>query len=372
MKKGSLIVVGSGIKGVAHFTVEAQGWIREADVVPYCVSDPVSEVWIKENSKHSIDLYQFYGNEKQRINTYNEMVDEILSHVRSGKDTCAVFYGHPGIFVHPSHKAISIARSEGYKAAMLPGISALDCLCADLGVDPSVTGMQTVEATDLLLRNRRLNTDQNVVIWQIGCVGDLGFNFSGYDNRNLKILVEYLEKFYAKDHMVTHYQGSQYSICPPSIAKMPLSELKNAPVTGISTLYIPPQDKLKLDEEMVQRLGLRKTQTVNTQKVAEPVCKTDQQKVQPRKASYNQYVAAPDQSELANFLAELSESPLLLAQFMRNPEITSSLMADLSPSEKDALFSQHPGKIRMAIKLSSWNKHLKGVSTLIKQRENNF
>lgn len=45
-----------------------------------------------------------------------------------------------------------------------------------------------------ILRNRRLNTDQNVVIWQIGCVGDLGFNFSGYDNRNLKILVEY--KFY--------------------------------------------------------------------------------------------------------------------------------------------------------------------------------
>jgi len=36
-------------------------------------------------------------------------------------------------------------------------------------------------------------TDGHVVVWQIGCVGDLGFNFGGYDNRNQGLLVDYLE-----------------------------------------------------------------------------------------------------------------------------------------------------------------------------------
>lgn len=214
MKKGSLIIVGSGIKSVGHLTIETQGWIQHSDIVLFCVADPATEVWIKENSKKSIDLYQFYGNEKKRLDTYIDMADEMLKYVRRGKSVCGVFYGHPGVFVYPSHRAVQIAKSEGYKAAILPAISALDCLFADCGVDPSSKGSQTVEATDLLLRKRKLTTDGHVIVWQIGCVGDLGFNFAGYDNRNLNILVDYLETFYSPDHEVVHYQGSQYPMCP--------------------------------------------------------------------------------------------------------------------------------------------------------------
>ena len=34
---------------------------------------------------------------------------------------------------------------------MLPGISAEDCLLADLGVDSAHNGLQSLEATDLLI-----------------------------------------------------------------------------------------------------------------------------------------------------------------------------------------------------------------------------
>lgn len=184
------------------------------------------------------------------------MVQVMLDNVRAGRDTCAVFYGHPGIFVYPTHKAISILRQEGYRAAMLPAISALDCLWADLGVDPSSVGSQTFEATDLLLRQRPMATDSHVVVWQIGCVGDAGFNFAGYDNRNLDILVSYLEQFYGPDHEVVHYQGSQFPICSSHCDRMPLAELRHAAVTGISTLYIPPLTQRTTNIDMALRLGL--------------------------------------------------------------------------------------------------------------------
>jgi uncharacterized protein YabN with tetrapyrrole methylase and pyrophosphatase domain len=102
----------------------------------------------------------------------------MLRSVRAGLKVIGVFYGHPGVFVTPSHRAIAIARNEGYSAQMLPGISAEDCLFADLLIDPSNPGTQTLEATDMLIRERPLQTSGHVIIYQVGCIGNLGFNFS--------------------------------------------------------------------------------------------------------------------------------------------------------------------------------------------------
>ncbi len=375
MKKGSLVVVGSGIKSVGHLTVESKGWITQSDVVLYCVADPATEVWIKQHSKHSIDLYQFYGNDRRRLDTYIDMSDAMLNHMRQGKDVCGVFYGHPGVFVYPSHRAVRIARDEGYKAALLPAISALDCLYADCGVDPSSMGSQTVEATDLLLRQRQILTDGHVVIWQIGCVGDLGFNFSGYDNRNLGILVDYLETFYRPEHEVVHYQGAQYPICSALVERMPLKELRTAAVTGLSTLYIPPYDELTTDVEMAKRLGLKIRKVTPEQ--AEKIAKTDMYRVgrkgtangatpgadkaspQPGKAEGaigSRYFPSPEHSGLADFIAELCGNPRLLSEFMRAPALTADTHADLTDFEREALLSRHSGRIRMAIKQAHFHE----------------
>jgi hypothetical protein len=71
--------------------------------------------------------------------------------------------------------AAIISLFAGIKAYILPAVSAEDCLFADLGIDPSYPGLQTLEATDMLLRRRMLLTDSHVIIWQVGCVGDVGF-----------------------------------------------------------------------------------------------------------------------------------------------------------------------------------------------------
>ena len=76
----------------------------------------------------------------------------MLQEVRLGKVVVGVFYGHPGIFVAPSHRAISIARAEGYEAKMLPAVSAEDSLYADLGVDPSRCGCVCTCDMPLLLK----------------------------------------------------------------------------------------------------------------------------------------------------------------------------------------------------------------------------
>ena len=136
------------------------------------------------------------------------MVERVLSCVRSGLRTCFAAYGHPGVFAYPTHEAVRRARAEGYPARMLPGVSAEDCLFADLGVDPAACGCQSYEATDFLLNGRAVDTSAAVILWQVGLVGDPGYNRNGYDIAALPLLVERLCRFYPPAHLAYIYDAA--------------------------------------------------------------------------------------------------------------------------------------------------------------------
>jgi uncharacterized protein YabN with tetrapyrrole methylase and pyrophosphatase domain len=248
---GSLAVVGSGIQ-LGQVTLETKAFIEQAEKVIYLVADPVTEAWINELNPTAESLMDCYVQGRNRIESYEEMVGRIMAAVRGGKRVCAVFYGHPGVFVYPSHKAIKVARSEGYKARMLPGVSAEDCLFADVGVDPS-RGCQTFEATAFLLRKLKFDTSNIVILWQIGVVGEATYN-PGYDRAGLSLLLDYLGEFYPGDHEVIVYEAAQYVVCDPVIQKVKLRELPQAKITPISTLYIPPYGTRDVDGEMQAKL----------------------------------------------------------------------------------------------------------------------
>ncbi|MFL6335989.1 MAG: SAM-dependent methyltransferase [Pyrinomonadaceae bacterium] len=205
------------------------------------------------------DLYVFYDDTKPRFHTYMQMSEAMLHYVRKGQRVVGIYYGHPGVFVLSTHRAIAIARREGHEAVMKPGISALDCLCADLGVDPAYPGMSTFEASEVLLRKRPLDTTVHVVLWQVGLIGEQGYRRKGFINDKFPVLVEYLQEYYGEDYEVTHYVGARHATFEPTIAVYKLSEMLDprvrATFTGISTFYIPPKDAAQTDLEMAKRLG---------------------------------------------------------------------------------------------------------------------
>jgi uncharacterized protein YabN with tetrapyrrole methylase and pyrophosphatase domain len=183
------------------------------------------------------------------------MTEAILSEVRAGKDVCAAFYGHPGVFVAPSHEAVRRARREGFPARLLPGISAEDCLFADLGVDPARCGCQSYEATDFLVHRRGFDPSAALVLWQIGTVGSITAA-AGAQPHGLAVLVEILLEHYPAAHEVTVYEASPYPGCKPVARSVALSELSAAHVTALSTLYVPPRTDAPPDLTMLDRLGL--------------------------------------------------------------------------------------------------------------------
>jgi uncharacterized protein YabN with tetrapyrrole methylase and pyrophosphatase domain len=240
-KQGSLIIIGTGIQAVGQLTLEAMAWMQEAEELLYVVGDPIAEEIIKRLGRNGATSLAFYYKEGMaRIHSYNAMVDHILGCVRAGKRTVAAFYGHPGVFAYPSHESIRKARLEGFFAKMLPGISSEDCLFADLGVDPAVGGCQSYEATDFLFNSPVIDSSSQLILWQIGTLGDWTYKTQKYDTRAMPLLVQRLSQFYPLTHLVTMYEAPTLPRTEPMIAKIPLYSLSNFPITSAMTLYIPP------------------------------------------------------------------------------------------------------------------------------------
>ena len=157
----------------SHLTPLARSHIEQADVVFAALSDGIVEMWLERMHPDVRSLQPYYAEGKSRMKTYREWVEVMMTEVRAGKKVCGVFYGHPGVFAWSPHKVIEVARAEGFPAHMEPGISAEDCLYADLGIDPGRFGCQHFEASQLLFYERRIDPSGYLVLWQVGAGGRL-------------------------------------------------------------------------------------------------------------------------------------------------------------------------------------------------------
>jgi hypothetical protein len=251
---GSLVVVGTGIKLVGQVTLEAQAFIKQAEKVVYLVSNEAIAYWIATLNPSAESLHHYYADGKLRIQTYQEIVQHILTLVRQGVQLCAVFYGHPGVLVAPAHEAIRQARLEGYRASMLAGVSAEDCLFADLGFEPAYRGWQSFEATNLLLYKRQIDSSLHLILWQIGAIG-IQYR-RGELSKGVQALTARLVDVYGPDHVAVLYEASQYPTVPPRIEYVRLADLPGAEITRASTLYVPPQVQPTLDQAMLEHLEI--------------------------------------------------------------------------------------------------------------------
>jgi uncharacterized protein YabN with tetrapyrrole methylase and pyrophosphatase domain len=236
---GSLIVVGTGIRAGIQLTDEARDAIRRADEVLFLVAEPVAAGVVRRLNPRARTLDHLYEPKVARRQVYEAMVEEIMVPVRKGLSVCAAFYGHPGVFGTPGHEAVRQARAEGYEAVMLPGISAEDCLLADLGIDPGTSGCQSYEATDFLVRRPAIDTGAVLVLWQVSVLGRSDC-VTKPDLTQLPLLVERLLELYPPDHEVIAYEASPYPIADAKVRRVPLVSLVAADLPWLATIAVAP------------------------------------------------------------------------------------------------------------------------------------
>lgn len=259
-QQGSLVVVGTGISITGQMTLLTQSYIEHADIVFMGVSNKLGESAVKKLNPNTVELDDLYQPGKSRAITYQQMTNRIVDAVKQGLKVCAAFYGHPGVFVKPSHDAIKQVRALGLRAEMLPGISAEDCLIADLSLDPAHFGCQSYEATQFLFRDYQLDPHMTQIIWQIGLAGEasLGVLDADHCQAGLALYQEILMQMYPAEHEVILYEAATMPLYGPKIDRFPLSELAKCQPTLISTLVVPSLGLPDYHQGRLNQLGLSK------------------------------------------------------------------------------------------------------------------
>lgn len=252
-RTGSLLVVGVGITGIGQVTLEAEAAIKAADQVFYLVLERTTELWLRLANPRASTLSDLYAEGKERRQTYAEMTARIVDAVRQGQRVCAVFYGHPAVFVESSHAAVRELVADGYQARILPGISADACLYAELGFNPGAHGVQSFEATDFLRARRIFDPSSNLLLWQVGVLGEIDARVGGRClPERLHTLVEYLRPHYPPRHEIVLYYAPTFAAHKAIVERVALDDLPRTAVSPLALAYVPPAAQRPADPAIEQ------------------------------------------------------------------------------------------------------------------------
>ena len=253
--KGSLVNVGLGMTLGSHITPLSRNYIENADTVFVAASNQLVEEWVATMNTNVISLQSFYAEGKNRKETYEQMTEAIMSEVRLGKKVCGAFYGHPGVFAWAPHETIRRARSEGYKAHMEPGISAEDCLYADLGLDPGSYGCNHYEASSFIYRKRPVDNSAYLVLWQISIVGEKTLTKFENTAELRQIFLDEMARHYDLEHEVILYECEVLPFERASIRKIKLRDFIHAKMSLKTTLVVPPAKVAELNNQLLAKLN---------------------------------------------------------------------------------------------------------------------
>lgn len=248
-----LLIIGTGIKSLAHLTQESMIIIKQSEKVLYLVNEPYLKEWIERESTLCESLEPIYFSQEKRIDNYKKITSYIVDQNKKHDSLCVVLYGHPVVHAMSALAAAREVKEQGGKTTILPAISSLDCLFADLTFDPSESGCYSADATDFLIYMRQFDPNSHLILLQVGNIG----TYNQEKTTHVHVLRDYLLQYYEKDHNVCYYEAAQYPTQMARIDYFPLSAIAEQPVSSLTTLYVPPVNKtIQWNKEMLERLNM--------------------------------------------------------------------------------------------------------------------
>jgi hypothetical protein len=239
----ALYIAGLGLQTVVQTTREVEAAIRRSREVLFLDTGVATKPFLETLCSRVTPLYeQSYSEGRPRVNAYEHMAARVMDAALDHPPVTFAIHGHPLIAAHPPFLILELAHALELQVAVLPGISAIDAILADLRLDPVVHGVQMYEATDLLLRRRPLQPDVPAIIWQIGPIETCLHSMRVSRPERFARFIAHLQQFYPPQHEVVAIYCSPHPILPPAIFRFALEDMGQyaGEIHSGFTLYVPP------------------------------------------------------------------------------------------------------------------------------------
>jgi precorrin-3B methylase len=251
-------IAGLGLQTVGQVTREVEEAIRSSREVLYADTGVATRTFLQSLCPRITSLYEeSYLDAELRISAYEHMAARVVEAALDHPPVTFAIHGHPLVAATPPFLVLELANALELRVAVLPGISAIDAILADLRLDPVVHGIQMYEASDLLLRRRPLQPDVPAILWQIGpietCLHSIGVSRPERYAR----LIAHLQQFYSPRHEVVAIYCSPHPVLPPAILRFALEDMGEHAheIHAGFSLYVPPSGSRPIqDYDLLEKL----------------------------------------------------------------------------------------------------------------------
>jgi len=202
IRLSKITIIGAGVLSPDHLTLEADRTMRASAIIFYLLdSNPRMTAYLHTLGTKLVDLSSAYTEGAFDQDVYAQIAKTVIDATKSYDRVCFLVPGHPLIYVTASTLILDEARRLGIKATALPGISSLDTMIIQLGLEIGRHGLQVFECNRFIYFSISPDPRVPLFLLQPGAIGS-GFITERRTNRarRFEILRDYLLRHYPPQH----------------------------------------------------------------------------------------------------------------------------------------------------------------------------
>lgn len=199
----TLRIVGSGMKGLEHFTQEVIEVLGRTNKILWLGTIIGMKELIEAREWIGEEISAYYRDGDLDSDNYERIKKKVFSELEEMKDVTLVVQGHPRFGVSIVQEVQEEADFLKIDLHIYPGISSFDTMINDLLLDPIEEGSCVVDANRLILYDYEMDTSLNYFIYHVCSIGNSNTDYTSPACRNAAyFLIEKLKKHYSEDHEI--------------------------------------------------------------------------------------------------------------------------------------------------------------------------
>jgi len=147
----------------------------------------------------SRSFWELYQEGRDRSENYKDVARAVIDVTEEEAPVAWLTPGHPIIFDSVSQTLLEAGQARGWRVCVVPAISCLDTILADIGYDPA-GGLIVYEATSLVAGNLPLLPSLATLLLQPSAFGSHVAHYQSQWAPDLVPLRDYLLQFFAPSH----------------------------------------------------------------------------------------------------------------------------------------------------------------------------
>jgi precorrin-2 methylase len=162
-----LYLVGAGVRVPGQFTVEAIDALKRCALVFSVLPSHAEAELLRSFEIQPHSLWELYRADRVRRESYDEIARVILEAAETNSPVGYIAQGNPVVLDSVTATLLEGARSRGWSAVVLPGVSSIDTVLVDLEHEPA-SGLQIFDTGTLVARGIVLRSDTAALLLQPG------------------------------------------------------------------------------------------------------------------------------------------------------------------------------------------------------------